>query len=304
VTVLAGVASVESRVELGIISQLLQNVAFSELRTRMQLGYVVSAGVGMLSNVQYVSCIVQGSVLDPDQTEAAIENMFATNMTNRLDNMTDDDFDALKDSFKQTLLEAPLSQEDEAGHFFSPIKLGADCFALRSEMIKYVDETSKKTRLLRTWRKIMQPESSLRNRVVVKYFPGEIPARPSLQHSSAMWEKAGVGSSHAVLLASEYTNTTTHEKANSTLRAMLAGEGGYYTTEVHCTMGASKAALQTDEMIVSKEGNDDEVSEMLVTEHKGNSTSWFDRFMTPKSSKTPKSSARRKTATQYFLGAN
>lgn len=246
VTLIAGVASVETRVELGIIGQLLQTVAFNELRTRMELGYVISAGVGMLSNVQYVSCIVQGDVLDPDRTEAAIENMFSTNMTAFLRNMTDEDFEALKDSYRQTLLEPPLTYMDEASHFFSPMSLGSDCLALRSEMLKYLDYFKKKTRLVRTWTAITQPKKHLRNRIVVKYFPGDVPKKPKLLEASALWESAGVGSSHAVLLASELMNTSTHEVVNSTLRSMLAEDGGFYPTDVHCNMTAPKSLLQTD----------------------------------------------------------
>ena len=70
VSLIAGMATVESRVELGIMGELLDSVAFSELRTQMQLGYVVSAGVGLISNIQYVSCVVQGDVKDADLTEA------------------------------------------------------------------------------------------------------------------------------------------------------------------------------------------------------------------------------------------
>lgn len=92
----------------------------------MQLGYVVSAGVGLISNIQYVSCVVQGDVKDADLTEAAIETVFAKLMTDRLSNMTDEDFKRHKESFQQSLMEPPLTYADEVSHFLNPILLGAD----------------------------------------------------------------------------------------------------------------------------------------------------------------------------------
>ena len=48
-----GVSTVKSRVLLGLLGQLLSSVAFTELRTKRQLGYIVSAAaaLGKLPNV-------------------------------------------------------------------------------------------------------------------------------------------------------------------------------------------------------------------------------------------------------------
>jgi len=265
VSIIAGVATIESMVELGIIHQLLQSVAFSELHTRRQLGYVVSAGVGMLSNVHYVHCIVQGTALDPDRTEAAIENMFSGNVTRLLQSLTDDAFRTLKESFKQSLIQAPLSEVDETEHFFSPMKFGAHCIELRNEMLKYLDATTKKSRLLKTWTSLMHPQARHRNRIVVKYFAGDdVPARPTLLQASNMWETAGVTSSHAVLLAAEFQTTSVHDRATSEVRAMLAEEGGHYPTEVHCSTTPSKSQSEAHvekKPVVELRANTDEALE-------------------------------------------
>jgi len=242
VSLIAGMATVESRVELGIMGELLDSVAFSELRTQMQLGYVVSAGVGLISNIQYVSCVVQGDVKDADLTEAAIETVFAKLMTDRLSNMTDEDFKRHKESFQQSLMEPPLTYADEVSHFLNPILLGADCFALRGEMVRYLDMTGK-DKLLQRWNSILKGNGIVRQRIVVKYFPHSPPERPSLETSVGLWRAAGVPDVHRDLLQREYGQTKVFDRADSTVREILATHGGYFSTEVHCHANTTESSF-------------------------------------------------------------
>ncbi|OLP96121.1 hypothetical protein AK812_SmicGene21671 [Symbiodinium microadriaticum] len=55
-TILVGTGSLRERVLLGLVSQVLQEVAFAELRTRLQLGYTVGGTVSAISNVLTISC--------------------------------------------------------------------------------------------------------------------------------------------------------------------------------------------------------------------------------------------------------
>merc|ERR1719221_325680 len=85
-TLIHGVSTVESRVLLSLLAQILNNVAYTELRTSRQLGYVVSAGMGQIANVLYMTCMVQGNVLGADDVDAAIEGVYSNLMPSRLQN--------------------------------------------------------------------------------------------------------------------------------------------------------------------------------------------------------------------------
>ena len=61
--------TLEQRVLLGLLGSLFRPMAYNYLRTESQLGYVVTAGVVLLSNVQLMSCVVQGDKVDADAIE-------------------------------------------------------------------------------------------------------------------------------------------------------------------------------------------------------------------------------------------
>jgi len=66
VSIISGLTTVENRVLLALISQIFSQVAFNELRTNQQLGYIANGGLVTLSNVQMLSAIVQGDRRDAD----------------------------------------------------------------------------------------------------------------------------------------------------------------------------------------------------------------------------------------------
>merc|ERR1719487_2257292 len=104
---LVGVSTVENRVINYLLGQILSTIAFTELRTQQQLGYVVEAGAGGVSNVQYMSTAVQGNKLGADEVEAAMEQVHYVAMPEHLRNMTDQEFQNYKSSFEEALLEPP-----------------------------------------------------------------------------------------------------------------------------------------------------------------------------------------------------
>eukprot|EP00435_Cladocopium_sp_Y103_P071969 s266_g38.t3 len=55
-TIMVGPSSIKQRVLLGLISEVLNEVAFKVLRTELQLGYVAGGSVSAISNILTVSC--------------------------------------------------------------------------------------------------------------------------------------------------------------------------------------------------------------------------------------------------------
>merc|ERR1719253_1313472 len=216
---MAGVSTVKSRVVLGLLGQVLKAAAYNELRTSKQLGYVVNAGSAQVSNIQYLSCVVQGNVMKADDVEGAIEYVFTHLMPKRLKELSDKEFAAYKDSFRQELLQPPTTPQDEVGHFWGPVAQGGQCFDLRSNLVQYLDSSfDSKEELVKEWARLANPTDGIRNKISVKYFAGSVPPRPTEEAAAAKWKEQGVEDSAVSLLRREYQKTKVFDKADSTVR--------------------------------------------------------------------------------------
>mmetsp|Transcript_41343 Transcript_41343/g.75529 ORF Transcript_41343/g.75529 Transcript_41343/m.75529 type:complete len:1166 (+) Transcript_41343:54-3551(+) len=247
VSIMAGVGSVGARVRIALLGQILQPLAYEELRTHKQLGYVVSGGAARVSNVDYVSCVVQGNVLDADSTELAIEDVFHNLMPKRLQAMTDKEFNSYKESFRQELLTPPVRFSDEFDHYWGPVYQGGQCFDLHKLMMQYLDESllSKDT-LINEWNKLIMPNAdSVRKKIVVKLFAGKVPPRLTDSKIAAKWTKQGFSKSTINLLQRERNRTTVLDRADSQVREQLVKKGGYFPTDLKCD--AIEAETESEE---------------------------------------------------------
>jgi len=235
VSLLAGVSTVESRVIHGLLGQMLGQLAYNELRTEQQLGYVVSAGDLTLSNVQAISAVVQGNALDADGMEAAVEHVYFESMPSRLANLSDDAFVAYRTAFKQQLLEPPSNIGMEFDHFWGPVKMNGECLELRSEMLRYLEESlTSKQPLVDAWSKLVFPETGVRQKLVVKFFAGNMSARAPEDEAAKLWAKYGIKDAGFKVLAREHRLTQVLDRADAAVRAELARAGGYFPRELNC----------------------------------------------------------------------
>lgn len=241
VTLLYGVGTVEGRVLLSILGQLLQSAAFDELRTKRQLGYVVSGGASQISNVLYVSTVVQGTKLGADDLEAAIESVFGSNMPELLKAMTPLEFKSQLKSFREELLQPPLGPSDELSHFWEPLKQGGDCLEVRDEMLRYLSSGRLTQQLLiDTWLGLATPSSGARKKITVKYFPNGVPARPTLAAAKDMWAKQGVPKTSWPMLTEELSKVMVFNNASSAVRQTLLGSGSsYYSQDLQCHLNST-----------------------------------------------------------------
>jgi len=249
VSIMAGVVTVEMRVVLGILGDLLQRVAFNELRTRMQLGYVVNAGGVQLSNVMAISCVVQGNVLKADDLEAAVYHVYFKVLPDYLDSLSSKELAMITESFADSLLQKPFQTSTEVGHFWSTVATGSDCFHLQDEMLRFLRTSVSKELLKQEWQKLINPSGGVRAKLVVKYFGGEdVPSRPSEENAKKAWEKQGITGSELELLRREYKETLVLHKADASTRAQVlkeAASGKYLATDLHCHLSGKLLPVQT-----------------------------------------------------------
>jgi len=237
VSIVAETLTVESRVVFYLLGQILGNLAYSELRTKRQLGYVVQAGTSQVSNVHTITCLVQGTVLGADDAEAAIEGVLTQLMPEKLSNTTEEDFSSYVSSLTQDLLQPPISPSDEVAQFLGPINQGGECFELHDEILAYLNTSSvTKQLLMETWRKHVLLEEGTRRKIAVKYFAGEVPPRPAEESARATWLKQGASEGSLAMLSREHLSTEVLGHVDSAVRSRLVSDGGLFPTDLHCRM--------------------------------------------------------------------
>eukprot|EP00929_Paragymnodinium_shiwhaense_P084055 TRINITY_DN44925_c0_g1_i1.p1 TRINITY_DN44925_c0_g1~~TRINITY_DN44925_c0_g1_i1.p1 ORF type:complete len:1260 (+),score=289.85 TRINITY_DN44925_c0_g1_i1:136-3780(+) len=247
---LLDVSTVENRVLHSLISSVLGTVAYQELRTQQQLGYVVSGGISSMSNVQYISVVVQGEKLNADKVEGAIEHVLSASMPEALQNMTHEELHSYKLSLKQQLLQPPDSPGDELGFFSKSITTDGDCWHLSDEMLAYLStDHVTKDLLVATWKKEVLLETGMRNKLIVKHFAGQVPERPSLEEAKAIWESQGVGPAAIKLLEREYKAAIILDSVDSGERKKLAADGGFFSTARICTRKAAVAQERNTSLV-------------------------------------------------------
>jgi len=248
VSIIAGVSNVENRVILGLLGRILKPLAFNELRTRMQLGYVVQASVSQISNVQLISCIVQGTRSNADEMEAAVERVFSKLLPEKLESLSEVEFNTIKAAFREEFLQPPVSYAQEFNHFWSPVAQEGRCFGLRNEVIRFL-ETSVKTKaaLIDSWNRLMIPEHGVRKKVSVKYFAGEsLPDSPSEEEAVALYQKQNVTTTSLALLRREHKQTLKLDRADSASRAQVVQEGGYFPLDINCELQPGPLGTSTE----------------------------------------------------------
>lgn len=232
VSVMFGISTVESRVILGILGPMFKSMAYTKMRTEQQLGYVVNAGAVLLSNVHLMSCVVQGTKLDPDAMEAAVHHLTLDLMSSRLGDMKDEEFQTLKRSFRADLQQPPIKMKDEFEHFQGPVEQGGIGFDLQNEMLRYLDgPLVTKEAVKDQWQKLMYPSEGERNVVAVKYFAEEAAKAPrTLEQAKKTWADANVTKDSMLLLEREFKSVQVLDKVDSSERNKLAQQAGWLST--------------------------------------------------------------------------
>jgi insulysin len=237
VALLDDVKTVKSRVLLGLVGKILGTVAYNELRTVRQLGYVVQGGATSFSNVMAVKVMVQGIVLDADQAEAAIQAVITDFMPRRLAELKQEELDSMKSALLNELVTPPVGASEEAGHFWGPVRQGGRCFELQDEMFAFLNTTGAVTKkaLQETWAALAMPSEGIRKKVVAKYFAKKVPPLPQASEAAAMWAKQGVPEAHQALLRAELAKTLVVDRADSQTREQVLKTGGYFPTDLKCS---------------------------------------------------------------------
>ncbi|XP_076245093.1 insulin degrading metalloproteinase isoform X2 [Calliopsis andreniformis] len=114
-----GLRSTESNMLLELLAQIISEPCFSTLRTKEQLGYIVSSGIRKTSGTHGIRIIVQ-SDRHPEYVEKRI-NAFLDSMVKHITCMTDEQFNRHKESLAARRLEKPKTLTTLSAIFWGEI---------------------------------------------------------------------------------------------------------------------------------------------------------------------------------------
>ncbi|OQR86396.1 insulin-degrading-like enzyme, metalloprotease family M16A [Achlya hypogyna] len=108
------------RAAAALLAQVLKVPCFTTLRTREQLGYIVSSSAGSNHGAMYVYVTVQSNVASPAAVQTRIE-LFLESFQATLATMADADFEKHKDALVGNLLEKPKTYEEASARLWEEI---------------------------------------------------------------------------------------------------------------------------------------------------------------------------------------
>lgn len=116
-----GMQDDQSNVYVDLVTQILSEPCYNQLRTKEQLGYIVFCGSRKSNGVQGIRVIVQ-SAKHPAFVEERIEN-FLNGMIDHLENMSDEEFKRHKEALAAQKLEKPKRLTTQFTKFLNEIAL-------------------------------------------------------------------------------------------------------------------------------------------------------------------------------------
>jgi secreted Zn-dependent insulinase-like peptidase len=247
--VFIGSPTVQQRVLLDVLKPVLKELTFSELRTKSGLGYIVGSDVTPMSNVLTLECFVQGEAMMPDDLELQCERVWSKSLPERIANMSVEEFESLKASYRAELLSPTNGHDQELNHFSSALLMGK-CGELDAEMLQFLESVKSKDELLAEWRATALPEEGeVRTRISVKYFghgshmsrgnERDVPSPEQVAHKAKL---LGLDGPTIERLSAERAATAPLYQANSGVRKALERSGGFFGEELYCKASEKKKA--------------------------------------------------------------
>jgi secreted Zn-dependent insulinase-like peptidase len=115
-----GLKDTKSSLITSILELTWGNSFFHELRTKSQLGYVVSGGKRIINNVMYYRVIVQGSKMDPELIDIEIEKVIL-NLRKALEKFNNYALDDYKYTLKNQIIKPDVNLNERFSIIWSEI---------------------------------------------------------------------------------------------------------------------------------------------------------------------------------------
>jgi len=163
--------TLENNALLELFCHLVDEPCFDQLRTKEQLGYIVSAGARRSRGVQGFRVIVQSS-RELDHVNQRIE-LFIDSIKDYISTMSDDAFKKQREGYMVKKVEVPKKMHSQGNKFWNEITNHQFCFnrpQLEVEMIKTLERSD----LLRFYDYYISPHSIHRRKLSLHVYPSPL----------------------------------------------------------------------------------------------------------------------------------
>jgi insulysin len=128
---------------LSLLSHLLSEPAFDQLRTKEQLGYIVHTSNATVGNRDCLRVIVQSNSQDPIFLDGRIESFLQQYYDEILTTLSDASLLDNKKACIENLLEKPKNLDKESARYWSEISTGLFFFTRKQKIAEYVSTISR-----------------------------------------------------------------------------------------------------------------------------------------------------------------
>ncbi|KFG50403.1 sporozoite developmental protein [Toxoplasma gondii p89] len=167
-----GVPSIEERVNLAVLGQMINRRLFDRLRTEEQLGYIVGARSYIDSSVESLRCVLEGSRKHPDEIADLIDKEL-WKMNDHLQSISDGELDHWKESARAELEKPTETFYEEFGRSWGQIANHGHCFNKRDLELIYLNTEFNRKQLSRTYTKLLEPSRRLVVKLVASLQPAQ-----------------------------------------------------------------------------------------------------------------------------------
>merc|ERR1719443_415308 len=202
----------------------------------------------MLSNVMHAIVMVQGTAKLPDEIEPQIHMVLGKIVTEKLETMTDEEFETLKVTFENDLLQPPKGFSDEIDYYWPIVARGNTCPDKRLQELDFLRYHLKhKKQLVEAWQNLVMPGQS-RQQVVVKYFSQdlkEIPERPTQKEFQNALHPLDIPAKalHRTLENHEAADILSEVDSKARHEVLRKANHHFFPTELDCKYEISKTSF-------------------------------------------------------------
>ncbi|CAI2379420.1 unnamed protein product [Moneuplotes crassus] len=132
-------ASIRDLICLNMISSLISNFAYNYLRTERQLGYIASSGAFSIGRSGFLYVTIQGNKESPQEMDNHIEEMLREFRSQEIRNMTQEEFEVVRDSVRQQITQPDQSLSDRTARIWKDITIIDQDFKIREKSLEQLD---------------------------------------------------------------------------------------------------------------------------------------------------------------------
>jgi insulysin len=130
----------EKQMLLELLSVIMEQPFYDELRTKQQLGYIVYSGIRYKESIPTLCFIVQSSLINSNDIQDRIDSYLNEFILHVEENVKEDEFKSFKNGLIETKLEEDQRLTSQAGRFWSEISNENEIKQIKPQFDRAINE--------------------------------------------------------------------------------------------------------------------------------------------------------------------